>query len=317
MSTVYVYTYDWRAIEEYGNGVLSRNYTYGDWIDEILTMDRAAEGDHFYYHDDALGSIIAVSNNAGVPVERYSYDAYGEPSFFDGDGNSINQFTIGNSYLFTGRNYDSETGLYYYRTRYLHPVIGRFITRDTIGIWGDTLSLGNGYTYAGNNPRSKVDPFGLNAARREELERKLSELLHQMSQAWNEVKYLTGDIIVETGKLTEFGVEITVLYGMEATAGTALTVAENALRIAKLLNRGVEAAQEIYNAIEATYDTIHEDLEKHLSEYKEISEKIQQLEQERDGFEKLYYKLEAEYNKVLKELQNLNEEEEPPPPSCI
>jgi len=65
-----------------------------------------------------------------------------------------------NGYLFTGRRYDSETGLYHYRTRYLDPTVGVFTARDTIGLWGDALNLGNGLTYVAANPWSHVDPYG-------------------------------------------------------------------------------------------------------------------------------------------------------------
>jgi len=41
------------------------------------------------------------------------------------------------------------------------PIAGRFTTRDVIGIWGDLLNLGSGYTYVGNNPLTYVDPSGL------------------------------------------------------------------------------------------------------------------------------------------------------------
>jgi RHS repeat-associated protein len=67
---------------------------------------------------------------------------------------------IGNPYYFVGRRYDEETNFYYYRTRYLDPTIGRFTTRDVIGIWGDKVNLGNGYTYVGDNPFSYRDPTG-------------------------------------------------------------------------------------------------------------------------------------------------------------
>lgn len=67
----------------------------------------------------------------------------------------------GNPWLFNGRAWDAELGLYHYRNRYLDPVQGRFTTRDPIGIWGDPMNLGNGYSYVGNNPGAFVDPFGL------------------------------------------------------------------------------------------------------------------------------------------------------------
>jgi RHS repeat-associated protein len=59
---------------------------------------------------------------------------------------------VGNPYLFAGRRYDSETGFYDYRSRYLDPMAGRFITREAERAWGDSGNLGNGFTYAGNNP---------------------------------------------------------------------------------------------------------------------------------------------------------------------
>ena len=83
----------------------------------------------------------------------------------------------GNSYLFNGRRFDPETGMYYYRTRYMDPATGRFTARDTIGIWGDEGNLGNGYTYAGNNPWSKTDPMGLKKHRKSEQRRREKELM--------------------------------------------------------------------------------------------------------------------------------------------
>ncbi len=68
---------------------------------------------------------------------------------------------IGNPYLFNGQRWESDVNLYYYRNRYLDPQTGRFTTRDPLGIWGDPANLGNPYTYVGNNPTSRLDPFGL------------------------------------------------------------------------------------------------------------------------------------------------------------
>jgi RHS repeat-associated protein len=158
--TVYVYD-GWQVIAEYENGAFARRYAYGEAIDEVLTMDNASD-QRYYFHGNAIRSIDAVTAADGnVVAERYSYDAYGQPHFFDANGTVISQSAIDNPYLFTARRYDDETGLYYYRTRYLHPQRSRFISPDTIGIWGDPANLGNAYTYAAGSPASHVDPFGL------------------------------------------------------------------------------------------------------------------------------------------------------------
>jgi RHS repeat-associated protein len=62
-----------------------------------------------------------------------------------------------NSYLFTGRYYDAETGLYYCRARIYSPKLGRFLQSDPIGYAGGF----NLYTYCGNNPANWADPYGL------------------------------------------------------------------------------------------------------------------------------------------------------------
>lgn len=149
-----------RIIEEQdAAGVPRANYVYGNYIDEVLTMNRG--GQIYYYHQNALWSVAAVTDSAGNVVERYGYDAYGSVSITDGAGYPLGNISaIGNPWMFTGRRFDEETGLYDYRTRYLDPSKGRFITRDTIGIWEDEAALGNGYTYAGNNPFSYIDPDG-------------------------------------------------------------------------------------------------------------------------------------------------------------
>ena len=62
-----------------------------------------------------------------------------------------------NCILFTGRQYDPESGLYYYRARIYDPIRGRFLTRDPIG-YADGMSL---YEVARGNPLVHVDPLGL------------------------------------------------------------------------------------------------------------------------------------------------------------
>jgi RHS repeat-associated protein len=61
---------------------------------------------------------------------------------------------------FAGRQWDAESDLYYYRSRYYDPSLGRFISLDTIGIWGDLNNYGNGYAYVGNMGNDLWDPNG-------------------------------------------------------------------------------------------------------------------------------------------------------------
>lgn len=155
------YFYDgWRVSEEQDSlGATQATYVYGLYIDEVLQMQRG--GVDFYYHADDLFNVMAVTDGAGAVVERYEYDDYGRPL----DVSTLdpvvgNPSSIGNPYLFQGRRHDPETGWYYFRTRYLDPIGGRFTTRDTIGIWGDDHNIGNGYAYVGNEPTNHLDPLG-------------------------------------------------------------------------------------------------------------------------------------------------------------
>jgi RHS repeat-associated protein len=158
--TVTEYYYDGpRVIEERnGAGTVQATYVHGLYVDELITMNRASTD--YYYHQDDLFNVMAVTNGSGTVVERYDYGEFGEPQFFNGSGAGIGGTAIGNAYLFNGREWDTTLGAYNYRSRYMDPKAGRFLSRDTIGLWGDANNLGNGQAYVGNNPWSSLDPFG-------------------------------------------------------------------------------------------------------------------------------------------------------------
>jgi len=99
---------------------------------------------------------MALSDADGAIVERVDYDAYGQPTFFDADGNIMAQSSIGNTILFTGREYDTESGTYYYRARSMHPNMGRFMRYDPLR-YVDGMNL---YSYVNNMPILMVDPQG-------------------------------------------------------------------------------------------------------------------------------------------------------------
>ena len=146
--TVTKYVYDGaRVIAEYdGAGQLLRKYIYGPGLDEPMLMQTGAT--RYYYLFDSLGSVIGLTDASGSLVESYRYSVYGQP---------LQASTVGNPYLFTGRRFDSETGLYYYRNRYYSPQLRRFIEPDPIGFEGGM----NLYAYVGNDPGNATDPWGL------------------------------------------------------------------------------------------------------------------------------------------------------------
>ena len=147
-TTKYCYDGD-QVIAEYENDTLVRKFIYGPGIDEPICMiDVSDSNKKYYYHFDGVGSVVALSKENREIVERYSYDAFGEPN---------RTSDLNNPYYFTGRRLDTETHLYYYRARYYAYDIGRFLQVDPIG-YDDGLNM---YAYVSNNPVSFVDPFGL------------------------------------------------------------------------------------------------------------------------------------------------------------
>lgn len=153
------YYYDGPNVIQEQEGATTTTYVHGERLDELIQMQRGAS--EYYYHGDDLGSVFALTDSNGLVVERYEYQDFGQPEFFDGGGAPRTGSAFGNAYLFTGRRYDSSTGLYYYRHRYLDPIAGRFITRDPLGVWADPSSSGSGHTYVGSNPWTHTDPLGL------------------------------------------------------------------------------------------------------------------------------------------------------------
>ncbi len=149
LTNQYVYDGD-NIIAEYdGSDNLVRKYIQGAWIDQPVSMiDVQHSSATYYYHYDALGNVVALSNNSGAKVETYEYSAFGEVAA--SDANNPNPF------MFTGREYDKETGLYFYRARYYAPEIGRFLQTDPIGCDGGM----NLYWYCMNNPWDLTDPYG-------------------------------------------------------------------------------------------------------------------------------------------------------------
>jgi len=134
-----------------GNTV-SATYVYAGGVDHPVEVIKG--GNTYYFQQDALGNVVSLTDSVGSVVEQYSYDVFGQPSIKDGNGNI--KTTPMTPFLFTGREYDGETGLYHYRARAYSPALGRFTSRDPLGEEGG-LNL---YTYVENGVTNRIDPTG-------------------------------------------------------------------------------------------------------------------------------------------------------------
>jgi RHS repeat-associated protein len=141
-----------RGIE--GGGITARYmgasatlYGRGEPVAVSMQASGGTRGGAAYLGKDILGSVRSVSNETGALESRYEYDAFGTP--YTGD------FSSGMNLGYTGKPYDSATGLYNYGYRDYQPEVARFTTVDPI------RDGNNWFAYVNNDPVNYVDPWGL------------------------------------------------------------------------------------------------------------------------------------------------------------
>jgi RHS repeat-associated protein len=104
-----------------------------------------------YHLADALGSVRGVTDGSGVVTGTAEYDVFGEVRSSSG---------VSSLFLYTGEQYDAETGFTFLRARYHNPAIGRFISADSVQPNAPGTQGYNVYAYVANNPTTWVDPSG-------------------------------------------------------------------------------------------------------------------------------------------------------------
>jgi len=112
-----------------------------------------------YMHADNLGSINVITDAAGIEVGRYSYGVFGEPRNANGT-DAVAPITSQSSRGYTGHEMDALLGLINMNARLYDPVLGRFLSADTIVPDPMNMQGYNRYAYVINNPLKYVDPSG-------------------------------------------------------------------------------------------------------------------------------------------------------------
>ena len=147
----------WHLIEERNaTGALEQVYVHGAAIDELLV--KITSSGPAYYHHDGLGSTITLTGENGGLLESYRYDAFGAATVYDSSGSALPASPRGNRFLFTGREWLSQVGLYDYRNRVYSAQIGRFLQTDPIRFSAGDVNI---YRYVSNNSVNWGDPTGM------------------------------------------------------------------------------------------------------------------------------------------------------------
>jgi RHS repeat-associated protein len=141
-----------------------KNDVIGQSATSFASSTKVVHGEEAYtqaevttlYHGNQQYSVTALSDSSGNVSERYTYTAYGQPTFLNASGTVQTSSAASNRYTYTGREWDSTLGLHHFRARWMSGVSGRFLTRDPIG-YRDGLSV---YRFLRNQSLSSRDPNG-------------------------------------------------------------------------------------------------------------------------------------------------------------
>jgi RHS repeat-associated protein len=132
-----------------GTGAITVRYLLGHRTDEMVARHRSGQEVEWYLTDN-LGTVADVCTSSGSILNHRTYDTFGRIQ-------TQTHPEVGDRFGFTGRELDSEIGLYYYRARYYDPRIGRFLSQDPACFKSDDWNL---YRYVANDPINRTDPTG-------------------------------------------------------------------------------------------------------------------------------------------------------------
>jgi len=156
------YGYGGEVLSETIPGFGSRTYVNSSADHVLWSEDRTAgvpagNGTVNFWLADLNGSVYGLTSASGSMLERQRYDsAYGKGVFTDPAGSPLFQSTRGNRLGFQGRTNLPEFGLQNFRNRFYDPSIGRFLSRDPLGLIDGPAV----YAFCGGDPANRSDPMG-------------------------------------------------------------------------------------------------------------------------------------------------------------
>ena len=179
------YFYDDGAVLEERNASDDSLLAYYVYADRLVSLVQPLGNQ--YYHHDALGSTIGLTDSFGNDKKSYHLDPWGNIRWETG--------TSDNRHIFTGKEHDKNTGLVYFGARFYDPEVGRFITQDTyLGEENTPPSL-HRYLYAHSNPTVYVDQEGLFA-----MAGMAGVALEQYYSQWSGWGQQSGDLWTSSGQ---------------------------------------------------------------------------------------------------------------------
>jgi RHS repeat-associated protein len=180
VETLFVYD-DWKPIGEFDQwGNFQAWNVYGAGTDEILLRSKDKYG-YTIFLLDRHGNVAFLVDNDGVLLEEYTYDVFGRPTISSVEtGQILSSTWYSHDFLFQGREYISQLGIYDYRNRFYLPATGRFLQSDPKGFDAGDMNL---FRYCGDDPVDLSDPLGLEGEVRSELEAAVSVARRQVEAA--------------------------------------------------------------------------------------------------------------------------------------
>ena len=158
------YSADWRWYSYYGLNLIAEETGTNDRVFYTNSgggpggiICRDANGTKYWFHYDRLGNVVGVTDSNGAVVSLYTMEAFGNVLEMTNGGDFSNERSSDvQPYHLTTKEYDVDTGLYYFGARWYDLTTGRWLSREPTGVDGPNL-----YHYGFNDAPNGFDIDGL------------------------------------------------------------------------------------------------------------------------------------------------------------